>query len=98
MLRENSLQFGIRIPENSYIDEDSIMAEVINAVDGNITHHFANKQQIINESPARIEELGALMLNEEDSFIGLADFEQEVVKGSHNEETLFDYDIMHSLL
>jgi hypothetical protein len=48
MLRENSLQFGIRIPENSYIDEDSIMAEVINAVDGNITHHFTHKPQIIN--------------------------------------------------
>ena len=43
MLRENSLQFGIRIPENSYIDEDSIMAEVIDAVDGNLTHHFANR-------------------------------------------------------
>jgi hypothetical protein len=38
------------------------------------------------------------MLNEEESFIGVADFEQEVVKGSHIEETLFDDDIMHSLL
>ena len=42
------------------------------------------------------------MLNEEESFIGVADFEQEVVKNSYinnqNEETLFDDDIMHSLL
>jgi hypothetical protein len=42
------------------------------------------------------------MLNEEESFIGVADFEQEVVKGNYinnqNEETMFDDDIMHSLL
>ena len=74
------------------------MAEVINAVDCNIKHHFTLKPQLTTESPAGAEELGALMLNEEDSFIGVADFEQEVVKGSHNEETLFDDDIMHSLL
>lgn len=74
------------------------MAEVINAVDGSITNNFANQPKLNNENSARIEELGNLMLNEEDSFIGVADFEQEVVKGSHNEETLFDDDIMHSLL
>ena len=75
--REHSLQFGIRIPENSYIDEDSIMAEVIDAVDGNITRQFALKPQTIDtESPAGVaEDLGALMLNEEESFIGVADFE-----------------------
>jgi len=42
MQKENSLHLGIRIPENSYIEEDSIMAEVINAVDGSITNNFAN--------------------------------------------------------
>ena len=89
---ENSLQFGLW--NNSYIDEDSVMAEVINAVEG--PRHFDAKPQTLQTGPNE-----DLLLNEE-SFIGVADFEQEVVKESYInnqiEETLFDDDIMHSLL
>ena len=73
---ENSLPFGMRIPESSYIEEDSIMAEVIDAVEGEKHFDLARKTQVQKD-------LGVLMLNEEESFIGVADFEQEVVKGSY---------------
>lgn len=72
------------------------MAEVIDAVSD------AGKPQVIKAvgHTGGNEDLSVLMLNEE-SFIGVADFEQEVVKdgfNNQNEETLFDDDIMHSLL
>jgi len=81
----------MRIPEHSYIDEDSVMAEVIDAVDGPRDSHFSMKPQM-----PRNEDL---LLNEV-SFIGVADFEQEVVKESYNqiEETPFDDDIMFDLM
>jgi len=42
---ENSLPFfGMRIPESSYIEEDSIMAEVIDAVEGE--KHFAMARKV----------------------------------------------------
>ena len=42
---ENSLPFfGMRIPESSYIEEDSIMADVIDAVEGE--KHFALARKV----------------------------------------------------
>jgi hypothetical protein len=67
------------------------MAEVIDAVEGPRDSHFDMKPQM-----PRNEDL---LLNEV-SFIGVADFEQEVVKESYNqiEETPFDDDIMFDLI